>query len=310
MNLLPKVSVLIPTYNQKAYIINAIESALNQDYENLEIIVSDDNSTDGSSELIEEFSIKQPKVNYFKNKTNLGRVPNYRKALYEYANGEYAVNLDGDDFFIDKSFISNAINKIYSYNCKIRPLLYTACKQIYIEKKMFNSIQKTSDDEICIKGIEYVLDLFSKYSFSHLATIYNRNVALSVDFYNNDIESTDQESVLRLALMGDVIVSKRIVGQWNQTGSNFSFALNYEKSFSNLKWIKIVSNELKKNKIGKLKLFIWEFKCKVVYSYPIIIQIFKSKKINIDFIKYLFRYNMTLPLLIKFISMFYKRYTK
>jgi glycosyltransferase involved in cell wall biosynthesis len=47
----PRVSIIIPTYNQSKYIVRAIESALSQDYPNLEIIISDDNSPDETDVL-------------------------------------------------------------------------------------------------------------------------------------------------------------------------------------------------------------------------------------------------------------------
>ena len=107
----PKVSIQIPTYNQKVFIVKAIESCLMQDYENLEINIADDNSTDNSYMVIEPF-LKDARVNYYKNNQNIGRVKNYRKALYEYATGEWVINLDGDDYFTDSGFVSKAIEDI------------------------------------------------------------------------------------------------------------------------------------------------------------------------------------------------------
>ena len=51
----PKASIIIPTYNQDKYIVRAIQSALSQDYPNLEVIISDDNSGDGTKEVVEEY---------------------------------------------------------------------------------------------------------------------------------------------------------------------------------------------------------------------------------------------------------------
>ncbi|MDZ7817324.1 MAG: glycosyltransferase family A protein [Aliarcobacter sp.] len=68
---------MIPTYNQKEYICEAINTALSQTYENIEVIVCDDNSTDNTYELIK--SIKNKKLKIFKNCSNLGRIKNYQE---------------------------------------------------------------------------------------------------------------------------------------------------------------------------------------------------------------------------------------
>ena len=56
----PRVSVLIISFNQKDYIVDAMESAVNQDYDHLEVIVSDDASTDGTSEIIAAYQKRYP----------------------------------------------------------------------------------------------------------------------------------------------------------------------------------------------------------------------------------------------------------
>src|ERR1700750_911157 len=110
----PKVSIMIPTYNQGKYIVRAIESALSQDYSNLEGVISDDNSTDDTNEIVENYLLykKHFRIKYFRNKENIGILQNYRKLLYEIASGDWAINLDGDDFFADSSFISEAVKLI------------------------------------------------------------------------------------------------------------------------------------------------------------------------------------------------------
>ncbi len=54
----PKVSIMIPTYNQQKYIVRAIESALSQDYPNMEIVISDDNSPDETQAIVENYLCK------------------------------------------------------------------------------------------------------------------------------------------------------------------------------------------------------------------------------------------------------------
>ncbi len=94
---LPLVSILIPSYQQKAFLKEAIESALAQSYPNLEIIVSDDGSTDGSVELIQSYEQKYPNIirGLFEEQ-NIGTIGNFNKLNAE-GRGKYKCRLDGDD---------------------------------------------------------------------------------------------------------------------------------------------------------------------------------------------------------------------
>ncbi|MEQ8971684.1 MAG: glycosyltransferase [Coleofasciculus sp. C1-SOL-03] len=100
--MLKKISVCITSYNQKNYLIEAIESVINQTIEPWEIIVVDDCSTDGSQEIIDEYARAYPKlIRPFFHRKNLGISLNKRFAQ-ERANGDLFTYLDGDDRFLPK----------------------------------------------------------------------------------------------------------------------------------------------------------------------------------------------------------------
>lgn len=103
----PLVSVLIPNYNHGAYIGEAIESALGQSYPNLEIIVTDNCSTDNSREVIDAYANKDCRIKCKYHSTNIGAIRNWRSAL-DMAEGEYCKILFSDDL-IDSAFISSGI---------------------------------------------------------------------------------------------------------------------------------------------------------------------------------------------------------
>jgi glycosyltransferase involved in cell wall biosynthesis len=90
----PLVSVLIPCWGCKAYIGEAIRSALAQDYEPLEIIVVEDCGDDGTYEEAMKFS--DPRLRVYRNEKNLGQFANKNRCL-KFANGEFVKYLDGDD---------------------------------------------------------------------------------------------------------------------------------------------------------------------------------------------------------------------
>lgn len=91
-----KVSIIVPVYNVANYLTDAIESAVSQTYENVEVILVDDGSTDGCSGICDAWADKNEKIKVV-HKEN-GGLSSARNAGLEIAGGDYIYFLDGDDY--------------------------------------------------------------------------------------------------------------------------------------------------------------------------------------------------------------------
>lgn len=91
----PKVSIIVPCYNQEGFIKEALQSVLDQTYQNWECLVTDDGSQDNSAAVIKSFSEKDDRIKYFYQE-NAG-VSAARNNGLRNANGKYLLMLDGDD---------------------------------------------------------------------------------------------------------------------------------------------------------------------------------------------------------------------
>jgi len=92
----PLVSVVIPTYNRPLFLRDAIASALNQTYKNIEILVSDDCSSISPIGVIESF--QDARIRFWSNEKNLGMFRNTINAFRK-ANGKYVASLNDDDMW-------------------------------------------------------------------------------------------------------------------------------------------------------------------------------------------------------------------
>lgn len=230
----PKVSITIPTYNQAQYIKQAIDSALKQDYSNLEVIVSDDASLDETRQIVKQYQDKR--LRYYKNEKNIGRVANHRKLLYEYATGDYVLNLDSDDYLLSSDAVSTMISQIDFYHKKecANIVMVMALAETVYDKSRITYKRK---EETCINGF-YVFLNWNKIPYFHAATLYSRQAALKIGFYKYDIINEDVESFLRLCLSGNVILSSNIVAVWRLHDNNVSMVSDVDKLFDSLEFIK------------------------------------------------------------------------
>jgi glycosyltransferase involved in cell wall biosynthesis len=196
----PLVSIMIPTYNQPDFLPEAVESALAQSYPNLEVIISDDGSTSPACrDLLAAFE-DTPRVRVYRNKTNLGRVGNYQKTLYERARGEWVLNLDGDDYFIDPTFIEQAARLAQAHPDLV--MVSGAFVDRSPKDRLKPSKANSGPEQVYSPAEAFEAMLEGVYFPFHGSTLYRRQTAINIGFYQHDIISADLESLLRLMLTG------------------------------------------------------------------------------------------------------------
>lgn len=108
----PLISVILPTYNGALYIEFAIESVLNQKYENLELIIIDDASTDTTPLIIEKYRKWDSRILVSRNSVNKKLVASLNHGI-QIAWWEYIARIDDDDIWIDPDKLSKQIQKFH-----------------------------------------------------------------------------------------------------------------------------------------------------------------------------------------------------
>lgn len=101
------VSIGIPTWNRVSMLKRTVESALAQDYSNLEIVISDNASTDGTEEFCRTLSDRESRVRYMRQPVDAGQIINLAEVL-NHAKGEYFMWL-GDDDWLDEDYLSRCM---------------------------------------------------------------------------------------------------------------------------------------------------------------------------------------------------------
>lgn len=101
------MSIGIPTYNRSDLVQRAVDSALAQDHPAVEVVVSDDASTDGTEALLRGLAEQEPRLRYLRQARNVGHAPNFQ-AVLDAAAGEYFMWLSDDDW-LDPSYVSRCL---------------------------------------------------------------------------------------------------------------------------------------------------------------------------------------------------------
>lgn len=105
----PKISVVIPCYNCKGYILKALRSIQNQDFNNLEIVIINDFSSDDTLSYLEKLKFEDPRIKILNNKKNMGTL--YTRSVGSLSSiGKYIFPLDSDDMFLDKDVFTTISN--------------------------------------------------------------------------------------------------------------------------------------------------------------------------------------------------------
>lgn len=94
---MPKVSIIVPVYNEEEYVSTCLLSLINQTLDDIEIILIDDNSTDNSLNILLDYAKKYPNIKVYHNEKNIGQGASRNRGL-SLATGEYIGFVDSDDY--------------------------------------------------------------------------------------------------------------------------------------------------------------------------------------------------------------------
>jgi len=256
---MPLVSIIIPVYNVEEYIEECINSVLKQTYNNIEVIVIDDGSTDSSLDIVKEYSDKNLFV--YEHTSNKGQAA-ARNLGIELSKGEYILFVDADDLIrkdaveilinetlkydvsiirfnaisfydqTDEDFIEGAYNStkylsesiIYNQkNMKDFYLSYTASPVLYIVKRAFllqNNIR-------FFEGIIHEDELFTSVLYLHISSAKYVDQNLYKRRYRKDSTTMDKsEQQLKKSFSSYV----RIIKEYQQLLANESLN-NVKKDF-------------------------------------------------------------------------------
>ncbi len=131
-----KVSVIVPVYNASEYISECLESLLQQSYQNIEILLIDDHSSDNCLQILNEFAENQ-KIKVLWNEKNLGQGPTRNVGLRA-ASGSFVCFIDADDW-VDKGYIEGLVNAIKKTGADLVITSYRSQRGQHFENKKVSS---------------------------------------------------------------------------------------------------------------------------------------------------------------------------
>jgi glycosyltransferase involved in cell wall biosynthesis len=141
----PSVSICIPTYNYRRYLANALDSALAQDFGDMEILVVDNCSDDGTPELVEDYCRRDSRIVFHRNPRNLGMTANFNRAL-DLAQGKYVKFLCADDI-LERNCVGIMVDVLESN----RDVTLVGCRRAIFE-----------DDKRTVRVLGYADKSFSR----------------------------------------------------------------------------------------------------------------------------------------------------
>ena len=223
MSQYPLISFVMLTFNQERYIKAALEGAVGQDYPNLEIIVSDDCSQDGTAGIIESFlaSYKGPHaIVYNQNERNLGLIPHLNKIL-SMTHGEYIVLAAGDDISLPNRTMLSFQKIKASDTCSLAlNFSYIDAEGNKLGRYGFELTDELSSFRLC----DYINGDHPRPSGP--SRIISRKLLDVFGLFNEDCPTEDTTITLRALLLGGVAYYGEVGVLYRWHGENLSSEKN------------------------------------------------------------------------------------
>ncbi|MGL2987535.1 glycosyltransferase family 2 protein [Flavobacterium sp. RSSA_27] len=223
----PLVSIICHCFNHSKFILETLKSVLNQTYNNIEIIVVDDFSTDNSADVISSFIVKHPEIKFIQNQRNLGITKSFNRTLKK-TKGKYIIDLAADDLLLPNCVMEqvHCFQNSYYQNLGI---VYGNAELISENGNFEDYFFEVNSNKKVIKkrptGRIYESIITSGKTFCSVSGMVKKEVFDSLNGYDELLEYEDFDFWIRASRNFDIdfidapLIQKRIVA--NSLGSNF-----------------------------------------------------------------------------------------
>lgn len=262
----PEVSIIIPTFNRRNLISNAIDSVINQEYTDWELLIIDDHSTDDTSSLIQSYMEKDRRIKYLINSRKKG-VSGARNTGIINAKGKYLAFLDSDDKWFSYH-LKQSINVLKKEKLDVA---FSFWKE-FIGGKEYYCDRTEESKELCSKAVSdlnaivrddyYIFDInFFKYLF--ISTFYcyqintlviKRDILLDVGLFKESLNiCEDTELILRILEVNKFCLLKRHSFLYHIGNDDSLYAfVDRDSLLEKIQYINYDSNVIAENTIKRL----------------------------------------------------------
>jgi len=262
-----KVSVLLPAYNAEDTIVEAIESSINQTYDDFELLLINDGSTDGTNEIMLSCAKKDDRIRVISHPNwGMGRSLNHGMKL---AKSDWIVRMDADDVMMP-----NRLERQVAFIKEHPQIAVSSCLVYYIDANG-RIIGKNSSDLKTPEDLKRYINDNELIGLNHPGVIMNKNVVMSVGGYRSKFWPADDVDLwCRIAEKGYLIlVQQEYLMKYRIHGSSISIDGAREARLK-VRWVKECMIARRKGK----KEPEWEEYLNILKSRPILVRLNHERK--------------------------------
>ena len=254
-----KVSIILPVYNSEKFIAKTIDSVLNQNYNNYELIIIDDGSTDDSTNICEQYAKNNEKIKFFK-RTNNG-VSKTRNFGLDKASGTYIMFIDSDDLYE-----SNSIKTMVA-NIESKEVDLVSCS--YSNFDLSNNKFLIEDTLVTSKFNEYLEKTQKNYLFNQIWNkIYKSDIIKANKIFFDDSISIAEDLKFNIEYIkrcNSFCHINEVLYNYRITSSGLGFRYRNDANEIKIELLKMLEEEYSKNKIDKKYIFFSYLKQYIAY---------------------------------------------
>lgn len=227
MQNLPLVSIICLCYNHENFVIESLNSVLNQSYRNIELIIADDYSTDGSKKTIKNWLEDHPNVKFIANESNLGNTKTFNKA-FQFTKGDYIIDLAADDILLSNC-VETQVNTFLNFKQKKLAIVYGNAEIISENKDHLRYYYKVGVEKKALikpaSGDIYLSMLNQSSMICSVSSMVKRDVLEELKGYDENLAYEDLDLWIRTSrnynfeFIDAILVQKREVE--NSLGNQF-----------------------------------------------------------------------------------------